>query len=427
MIGEELCHRLLGEQYQFVIATHIDHSHIHNHIVFNNTNMISGYTFETEHNQGKKSERAWAEIQKLSDDICRENGLSVIEQPKGKGVSHYEYEARKSGISWKEHLRQMLKAIIVQSISLDDFFRRCTEHNIEYVYKPENKVKLKYRPQGKERFVRADTLGEEYTPEAITKSIKRMQNALAVAQRFTRHKTPEAPAITAEPMPANTAVISESDFIVSGAANSAIESETVTPEKEEKADGWTNIRDMRICNNIIADLESVGIHSLAEYNAYSVSGWKKREELGKQLAKMQAQIIALDELIGKINHLKELSATYKEYKGLSGFKQSRFRKKNTAVIEDYEQTNSYIWEHIEPYKQDEKAPTVKQLTDRNNDMKLRFNAIAQEYNHLVEVEAVMGKYSREIRKHITQQQNRRAAEQSRERRQNRNRHNSELE
>ena len=58
MIGEELCHRLLGEQYQFVIATHIDHDHIHNHIVFNNTNMISGYTFETEHNQGKKSERA---------------------------------------------------------------------------------------------------------------------------------------------------------------------------------------------------------------------------------------------------------------------------------------------------------------------------------------------------------------------------------
>ena len=427
MIGEELCHRLLGEQYQFVIATHIDHDHIHNHVVFNNTNMISGYTFETEHNQGKKSERAWAEIQKLSDDICRENGLSVIEQPKGKGISHYEYEARKSGISWKEHLRQMLKAIIVQSTSLDDFFRRCIEHNIEYVYKPENKVKLKYRPQGKERFVRADTLGEEYTPEAITKSIKRMQNALAVAQRFTKHKTPEAPAITAEPMPANTAVISESDFIVSGAANSAIESETVTPEKEEKADGWTNIRDMRICSDIIADLESVGIHSLAEYNAYSVSGWKKREELVKQLAKMKSQIIALDELIGKINHLKELLATYKEYKGLSGFKQSHFRKKNAAAINDYEQTNSFILEQIEPYKHDEKAPTVKQLTDRSNDMKRKFNAIAQEYNHLVEVEAVMGKYSREIRKHITQQQNRRAAEQSRERRLNRNRHNSELE
>ena len=53
--------------------------------------------------------------------------------------------------------------------------------------------------------------------------------------------------------------------------------------------------------------------------------------------------------------------------------------------------------------------------------------MAQEYNHLLEVEAVMGKYSREIRKHITGQQNRRAVEQSRERRQGRNRRNSELE
>lgn len=60
-------------------------------------------------------------------------------------------------------------------------------------------------------------------------------------------------------------------------------------------------------------------------------------------------------------------------------------------------------------------------------MKLRFNAMAQEYNHLLEVEAVMGKYSREIRKHITGQQNRRAVEQSQERRQGRNRRNSELE
>ena len=427
MIGEELCHRLLGEQYQFVIATHIDHSHIHNHIVFNNTNMISGYTFETEHNQGKKSERAWAEIQKLSDDICRENGLSVIEQPKSKGVSHYEYEARKSGISWKEHLRQILKAIIVQSTSLDDFFSRCTEHNIECVYKPENKVKLKYRPQGKEHFVRADTLGEEYTPEAIIESIERMQNALAVAQRFTMHKADEASAITAEQKSANTAVITTDDFIISGAENSITDPETDAPEKEEKADGWASIRGMRICDDIIADMESVGIHSLAEYNALSVTGWTKREELGKKLGKLKSQILAIDEFITKINHLKELSDTYKEYKGLTGFKQSRFRKKNAAAIDDYEQTNSYIWEHIEPYKQDDKAPTVKQLTDRSNDMKLRFNAMAQEYNHLLEVEAVMGKYSREIRKHITGQQNRRAVEQSRERRQGRNRRNSELE
>ena len=57
-IAQELCHRLSQEQYQYVIAIHTDHDHIHAHIVVNNTNFITGKTFETEHNQGKKKGRA---------------------------------------------------------------------------------------------------------------------------------------------------------------------------------------------------------------------------------------------------------------------------------------------------------------------------------------------------------------------------------
>lgn len=431
MIGDELCHRLLQEQYQFVIATYIDHSHIHNHIIVNNTNMISGYTFETEHNQGRKSDRAWAEIQKLSDDICRENGLSVIEQPKEKGVSHYEYEAKKSGISWEEQLRQMLTVIIAQSTSLDDFFKRCTAHNIEYVYKPENKVKLKYRPLGKERFVRADTLGEEYTPEAIVESIKRMQKALAIAQRISKHKVPEPSAFTQEPKnfitPANATVISAEEFINGGVDNNAAEPETITPEKEEIKDGWARIKGMRNCADIIADLKSVGIYSVSEFTAFSVSGWRKREVLVKQLVELKKKISAIDTLIGKIKHLKELSTTYKEYQGLSGLKQGRFKKKNAEAIDDYERTDSYIKEHIKTYKSDGKAPTVNELSDRSNVLKNEYNSIVQEYRDLVKVEAVTGKYSREIRSYLNQQYNKRAAGQSRERKQELQRKKSELE
>ena len=429
MIGEELCHRLLQEQYQFVIATHIDHSHIHNHIVFNNINMISGYTFETEHNQGRKSDRAWAEIQKLSDDICRENGLSVIEQPKGKGVSHYEYEAKKSGISWKEQLRQMLTVIIAQSTSLDDFFKRCTEHNIEYDYKPNNKVKLKYRPLGKERFVRAATLGEEYTPKAITESIKHMQNAITVAQKFGKYKAPEQ--LTAEPKHivsfSNIKEISAEEFISGGnskAISSAIENH---PEKEEVKDGWERIRGMRNCADIIADLESVGIHSISEFTAFSVSGWKKREALGKQLVELKKKISAINTLIGKMKHLKELAAIYKEYQSLSGLKQKHFKKKNSEALDDYERTDSYIKSHIKAYKTDGKMPTVKELSYRSNVLKNEYNSIAQEYRELVKIEAVTGKYSREIRNYLNQQYNKRADEQSRERKQNKCRNNSVLE
>lgn len=82
----------MQDNYQYVLATHVDHDHIHNHIIFNNMNMFTGRTFETEHNQGKIKERAWAKVRKLSDEICQEQGLSVIETPeKGLGTSHYEW------------------------------------------------------------------------------------------------------------------------------------------------------------------------------------------------------------------------------------------------------------------------------------------------------------------------------------------------
>lgn len=427
MIGEELCHRLLNEQYQYVIATHIDHSHIHNHIIVNNTNMISEYTFETEYNQGKMSERAWTELLNLSNDICRENGLSVIEQPQGKGVSHYEYEARKFGISWKEHLRQMLTVIIAQSTSLDNFFKRCMANNIEYVYKPNNKVKLKYRPLGKERFVRTATLGEEYTPEAITESIKHMQNAIVVA----KYKATEQPAVTAEPKPvvssSNIKEISAEEFISGGnskAISSAIEN---PPEKKEVKDGWESIRGIRNCADIIADLENVGIHSVGEFTSFNIRYAGVKSELTDKLGSQKKKILALDTLIKKIKHLKELSATYKEYQSLSGLKQKRFRKKNAEAIDDYERTDSYIKSHIKPYKTDGKAPTVKELSDRSNVLKNEYNSIAQAYRELVKVEAVTGKYSREIRNYLNQQYNKSTAEQSRERKQGVQRKKSELE
>ena len=279
--------------------------------------------------------------------------------------------------------------------------------------------------------MRADTLGAEFTPEAITERIKHMQNALAVARRFAKYKATEQPAVTAEPKPVvssfNIKEISAEEFI-SGDISKAISSATESLfEMKEVKDGWESIRDMRNCANLIADLESVGINSVSEFTAFSVSGWKKREALGKQLVELKKKISAIDTLIGKMKHLKKLSTTYKEYQGLSDSKQRRFKKKNAEAIDDYERTDSYIKEHINPYKTDGKAPTIRQLSYRSNVLKNEYNSITQEYRELVNVEAVIGKYSREIRNYLNQQYNKRAAEQSRERKQGLQRKKSELE
>lgn len=141
-------------------------------------------SFTTEHNQGRKNERAWAELRQISDEICAEYGISVIE-PIGKGVSHYENEMQKASTSWKDKLRSMLREIISYSKSFEDFLKNCTDSGIEYVYKPSNKVKLKFRlsGEGQQKFTRADTLGNDYTVERIAEQIAEIQNTQSIAEK----------------------------------------------------------------------------------------------------------------------------------------------------------------------------------------------------------------------------------------------------
>lgn len=149
-IGEELCDRYLKGDYQYVIAVHHDKSHLHCHIIFNNTNLYNGLSFTTEHNQDRKSERTWAELREISDEICAEHGISVIE-PKSKGVSHFERDMQLQGKSWKDKLRAKIAEVAFYCKDFTDFLRNCSASGIEYVYKPQNKVKLKFRLSGDSR------------------------------------------------------------------------------------------------------------------------------------------------------------------------------------------------------------------------------------------------------------------------------------
>lgn len=184
LVGYEFCQKLLGEDYQYILATHIDHDHIHNHIIVNNTNSNTHRTFETEFNQGKKLERTWSKVRELSDEVCKKYCLSVIDEPeKKKAVSHFERDMQKEGKSWKEKLRFKIAEIVCYSKDLADFFNNCTANGIEYVYKPSNKYKLKFKMNGQERFTRAETLGEEYTAERIVEQIEVIQKV----NRSKRH------------------------------------------------------------------------------------------------------------------------------------------------------------------------------------------------------------------------------------------------
>ncbi|WP_294445669.1 relaxase/mobilization nuclease domain-containing protein, partial [Ruminococcus flavefaciens] len=199
-IAQELCHRLLKEQYQYVVAIHTDHEHCHAHIIVNNTNFITGRTFETEHNQGKKKDRAWAEVRRISDELCRENNLSVIDHPEmGKGKNHWEWDMNRQGLSWKAKLKFTIDQVIKESENFEDFLTKCADFGVLVEYNPDHKIDLKFMlAEQKERnprakFTRSKTLGWYYETEQIKGRIAQYMGGMIYVPRIkVKQITPKA-------------------------------------------------------------------------------------------------------------------------------------------------------------------------------------------------------------------------------------------
>lgn len=182
-IGKRVADELLKGQYKYVISTHIDKGHIHNHIIINAVNSETGKSFSTEHD--RKANPAWRQIREISDKLCAEYGLSVIQDPeKGKGKDHYEWEQDKAGSSWKSKLRTSIDECIKNADSFEDFLLKMQARG----YEVKHGKYIAFRAEGQERFTRAKTLGFYYQEENIRFRIDRRlmyrerENALKVSE-----------------------------------------------------------------------------------------------------------------------------------------------------------------------------------------------------------------------------------------------------
>ena len=464
-IGEELCDRYLNGDYQYVIAVHNDKDHLHCHVIFNNTNLYNGLSFTTEHNQGRKSERAWAELREISDEICKEHGISLID-PKGKGISYLERLKQQEGKSWKEKLRNRIAEVMFYSRDFADFLRNCTASGIEYVYTPKNKYKLKFKlsGDGQQIFTRAETLGEDYTAERIAEQIAEIQEKLSTANvtpdmlieppKPVVPKTEPKPTqtVTAPTKPKQSAepeTITETsetakrkaaaeqvekffaarrarrqaqlDMLNATAINPKPEPSAPTPQPtpteskapEKKEDPWKAIRGMGRANEIIADLEAGGVMSFSELSGFFFNT-PHSDDHTTERADLKKKFTAIDTLIAKMKHRDELEPVYKEYQGKSGWSQSRFKKKNSATIEDYEQTVKYIREHIKKYAVDGKPPTMLDLLEKSNKLKSKWNRLNVEHTAFLTKRETAKKHTRQVRNYINEEHNRREHEKYRQ-------------
>ena len=174
-IGKQFADEILGGKYEYVLTTHIDKDHVHNHLIFNAVDFVDYHAY-------KSYKRIYYDMREVSDRLCKENGLSVIPPSQNKGMGYKEYTEAKRGTSWKQKLKQTIDRLVITAKDYDDFLRLMQEAG----YEIKTGKYISFRAKGQERFTRSKTIGENYTEERIKERI-----AGRTPRRSQRQTTPK--------------------------------------------------------------------------------------------------------------------------------------------------------------------------------------------------------------------------------------------
>ena len=176
-IGMELAREILGGRYEFVLTTHIDRDHVHNHLIFNAVSFA-------DHKHYHSNKRSYHFIRRTSDRICKEHGLSIIVPGQDKGKSYIEHQAERTGTSYKAKLRAAIDRLLrenkVKIASLQSAVAQLRKANLRHDleellvrlqregYELKRGKYISARAPGQERFTRLKTLGADYAEDALT-------------------------------------------------------------------------------------------------------------------------------------------------------------------------------------------------------------------------------------------------------------------
>ena len=347
LIGQELCKALFNDEYQYVLAVHVDHSHVHNHIIVNNVNFYTGKTFETEHNQGKIPDRAWSKLRTISDELCRKHGLSIIENPHlSKGKSHWEWELDKQNLSWKEQLKRAIDEVIKVSEDFEDFLAKCADFGILVDYNPDHKIDLKFMlAEQKERnprakMTRTKTLGYFYESQQIRKRIE--------SYKYQMSHRPTARIIR------------------------------TTAEKFQQSQGLTNWADrenMKAASKALNEMTASN-STLEELESAALTAFSQRMAAKSEQSALRKKWDEIQELLPLVEEVVKYTEIHKRYKSLTGKEQTKFGKQCSYELSEYDRLFAKIREIIP----EGKVPSPELLRKQLEKIQEQYNEQSAKYD-----------------------------------------------
>ena len=314
-IGKQFADEILGGKYEYVLTTHIDKDHVHNHLIFNAVDFVDYHAY-------KSYKRIYYDMREVSDRLCKENGLSVIPPSQNKGMGYKEYTEAKRGTSWKQKLKQTIDRLVITAKDYDDFLRLMQEAG----YEIKTGKYISFRAEGQERFTRSKTIGENYTEERIKERI-----AGRTPRRNRRQTVPKGISLIGD--------IQERIRLIDSKGYEYKAKLTILKEAARTLNYLTE-------NNLLqyADLEKKveDVHS-----SYDRSG--------KELKVVEARLREVQPLIKNISNYQRLKPVYDAFQKAKD--KPSFKAKHEAELVIFEAARSTLL----AMQGDEKLPSLKTL------------------------------------------------------------------
>ena len=314
-IGKQFADEILGGKYEYVLTTHIDKDHVHNHLIFNAVDFMDYHAY-------KSYKRIYYDMREVSDRLCKENGLSVIPPSQNKGMGYKEYTEAKRGTSWKQKLKQTIDRLVITAKDYDDFLRLMQEAG----YEIKTGKYISFRAEGQERFTRSKTIGENYTEERIKERI-----AGRTPRRNRRQTVPKGISLIGD--------IQERIRLIDSKGYEYKAKLTILKEAARTLNYLTE-------NNLLqyADLEKKVEDVHSSYN-----------RTGKELKGVEARLREVQPLIKNISNYQRLKPVYDAFQKAKD--KPGFKAKHEAELVIFEAARSTLL----AMQGDEKLPSLKTL------------------------------------------------------------------
>lgn len=314
-IGKQFADEILGGKYEYVLTTHIDKDHVHNHLIFNAVDFVNYHAY-------KSYKRIYYDMREVSDRLCKENGLSVIPPSQNKGMGYKEYTEAKRGTSWKQKLKQTIDRLVITAKDYDDFLRLMQEAG----YEIKTGKYISFRAEAQERFTRSKTIGENYTEERIKERI-----AGRTPRRNRRQTVPKGISLIGD--------IQERIRLIDSKGYEYKAKLTILKEAARTLNYLTE-------NNLLqyADLEEKveDVHS-------------SYDRTGKELKGVEARLREVQPLIKNISNYQRLKPVYDAFQKAKD--KPGFKAKHEAELVIFEAARSTLL----AMQGDEKLPSLKTL------------------------------------------------------------------